>query len=164
MITKAQALFLFLIVNTQIYNVLLWDKICIEPSSQMEDILPIVWDTLAWRNVHLKELNLQTKADFHRHLMNISARKFINLKISILENNKGFSNDNSKLTLISRCESDFYELEYFIRIRKPMTTMIAISETFLEENLLNFVKEIKMPTAFYLLDIERQVIFIPRHK
>ena len=158
MITKAQGLFLFLIVNTQINNVLLLDNICIEPSSKMEDILPNVWTNLAWRNVHLKELNLQTKADFHRNLMSISTRNNINLKISVLAKDKGLSNDNSKLTLISRCEIDFYGFEHFLRIRKPMTTMIAISGKSLEENFLNFVKEIKMPTAFYLLDIERQVI------
>ena len=158
MITKAQALFLFLIFNTQINNVLLLNNICIEPSSKMEDILPNVWTNLAWRNVHLKELNLQTKADFHRNLMSISTRNNINLKISVLAKDKGLSNDNSKLTLISRCEKDFYGFEHFLRIRKPMTTMIAVSGKFLEENFLNFVKEIKMPTAFYLLDIERQVI------
>ena len=158
MITKAQALFLFLIFNNQINNVLLLNNICIEPSSKMEDILPNVWTNLAWRNVHLKELNLQTKADFHRNLMSISTRNNINLKISVLAKDKGLSNDNSKLTLISRCEIDFHGFEHFLRIRKPMTTMIAISGKFLEENFLNFVKEIKMPTAFYLLDIERQVI------
>ena len=158
MITKAQALFLFLIFNTQINNVLLLNNICIEPSSKMEDILPNVWTNLAWRNVHLKELNIQTKADFHRNLISISTRNNINLKISVLAKDKGLSNDNSKLTLISRCEIDFYGFEHFLRIRKPMTTMIAVSGKFLEENFLNFVKEIKMPTAFYLLDIERQVI------
>ena len=158
MITKAQALFLFLFFNTQINNVLLLNNICIEPSSKMEDILPNVWTNLAWRNVHLKELNIQTKADFHRNLISISTRNNINLKISVLAKDKGLSNDNSKLTLISRCEIDFYGFEHFLRIRKPMTTMIAVSGKFLEENFLNFVKEIKMPTAFYLLDIERQVI------
>ena len=158
MVTKAQTFFLFLIVNIQLNHVLLLDTICTETSKKIEDILPIVWTNLAWRNVHLNELNLQTKADFHRNLMSISTRKSINLKISFLANKKGFSNDNSKLTLISRCDIDFYGFEHFITIRKPLTTMIFVSKTYLVESILSFVKEIKMPTSFFVFDYERQVI------
>ena len=159
MVTKAQTLYFFLIVNVQLNHVLLLDTICTDTSSTLEDILPTIWTSLAWRNVHLKELNLETKADFHNNLMSISTRKNINLKISFLANNKVFSNGNSKLTLISRCDNDFYGFENFIRIQKPFTTMIFVSRTYLVENILSFVKEIKMPTSFFVFDNERQAVF-----
>ena len=159
MITKAYIFALFLIVNIQINHVLLSNNFCIETQNKMEDVLPNVWTNLAWWNVQLEELNLQTKADFHRNLMSISKRTNINLQISFSGNNKSFSNDNSRLTLLSRCETDFYGFEYFIRIRKPLTIMIVVSRTLFVENLLRFVKEIKMSTSFYFLDIERQVIY-----
>ena len=160
MVTKVQILIIFLTINIQVNNVLLLDKICTETSSKIEDILPIVWTNLAWRNVHLMEFNLQTQADFYKNLMSISTRKSINLRISFRGPDKGLENDDSKLTLVFRCANEFYGFESFIRKRVPLTTMIIVSRTFLTDNLLNYVKEIKMPTSFYFFDIERQVIFI----
>ena len=159
MVSTAQILVIFLTINFQINNVLLLDKICTETSSKIENILPVVWTNLAWRNVHLKEFNLQTKSDFHRNLMNMSTRKSINLRISFLGPDKGLANDDSKLTLVFRSANEFYGFENFIRKRIPLTTLIIVSSTFLTDNLLNFFKEIKMPTSFYFFDIERQVIF-----
>ena len=159
MVTKLKAFIIFLTINIQINNVLLLDKICNETSNKIEDVLPIIWTNLAWRNVHLKEFNLQTKADFHRKLINMSTIKSINLKISFSGHDKGLANDDSKLTLIFRCANDFNGFEYFISKRIPLTTMIIVSRTFLMDILLNYVKEIEMPTSFYIFDIERQVIF-----
>ena len=159
MVTKAQIFALILIVNIQINHVLLFNKICVETGKDVEDVLHNVWTNLAWWNVRLEELNLQAKADFHSNLMVISTRKNISLQISFTENTKGFSNDASRLTLLSRCETDFYGFEHFIRIRKPLTIMIVVLRTLLVENLLRFFKEIKMSTSFYFLDIERQVIY-----
>ena len=148
MVTKVQILIIFLTINIQINNVLLLDKMCTETSSKIEDILPIVWTHLAWRNVHLMEFNLQTPADFYRNLMSISTRKSINLRISFPGPDKGLANDDSKLTLIFRCANDFNGFEYFINKRIPLTTMIIVSRTFLMDILLNYVKEIEMPTSF----------------
>ena len=159
MITKAYIFALFLIVNIQINHVLLSNNFCIETQKKMEDVLSNVWTNLAWWNVRLEELNLQTTAEFHRNLMSISKRANINLQISFSGNTKGFSNDKSRITLLSRCEADFYGFEYIIRIRKPLTLMIVVSRTLWVENLLRFLKEIKMSTSFYFLDIERQVIY-----
>ena len=159
MVTKLQAFLIFLTINIQINNVFLLDKICTETSSEIENILPTVWTNLAWRNVHLKEFNLQTKADFHRKLMNMSTRKSINLRISFLGRDKGLANDDSKLTLVFRCANEFYGFENFIRKRIPLTTMIIVSKTFLTDILLNFFKDIELPTSFYFFDIERQVMF-----
>ena len=86
MVSTAQILVIFLTINFQINNVLLLDKICTETSSEIENILPTVWTNLAWRNVHLKEFNLQTKADFHRKLMNMSTDYGIFLGKSLREN------------------------------------------------------------------------------
>ena len=76
----------FLIVNIQINHVLLSNNFCIETQKKMEDVLSNVWTNLAWWNVRLEELNLQTTAEFHRNLMSISKRANINLQISFSGN------------------------------------------------------------------------------
>ena len=155
--TVPKTLTFYIFVFFQIKSALLLDILCTETWDTIEDVLPNVWSNLAWGNVQLEELNLQDSTDFHKNLMSIATRKDINLGISFLGNGKHYANDDRKVTLISRCELDFYGFEQFVRMRKPLTTMIVVSRTFLADNILNYMKKIKIPTSFYFLDVERQV-------
>ena len=155
--TVPKTLTFYIFVFFQIKSALLLDIFCTETWDTIEDVLPNVWSNLAWGNVQLEELNLQDSTDFHKNLMSIATRKDINLGISFLGNGKHYANDDRKVTLISRCELDFYGFEQFVRMRKPLTTMIVVSRTFLADNILNYMKKIKIPTSFYFLDVERQV-------
>jgi hypothetical protein len=128
----------------------------LKPSESILSVLPEIWSSLAWNKVTLLESSRNQFSDFHRNLMRESSKQNVNLRISFLPN--GQDQFPEKITFILRCNNnndDQHDSGYLIRSRKPLSTLIAVSQNCSKNKTKHFFTKFNFTTTFYLLDIEK---------
>ena len=127
----------------------------LKPSESILSVLPEIWSSLAWNKVTLLESSRNQFSDFHRNLMRESSKQNVNLRISFLPN--GQDQFQEKITFILRCNhnNDYQDLGSLIKNRKPLSTLIAVSQNCSKNKTKHFFTKFNITTTFYLLDIEK---------
>ena len=132
---------------------------CLTNSENISNVLPKIWSNLAWNEVTLLEVTSNQFAEY-KSLIIESSKQNINLKIRFLEKGQ-YNNEfleksiSSKMTLISRCNNNHQDFEFFIKSRRPLSTLIAVTENCLTKKKKYFLKILNATTSFYFLDYER---------
>jgi hypothetical protein len=149
---RALPLFFVLLV---IIRISLCEIDSLKPTESILSVLPDIWSSLAWNKVTLLESSRNQFSDFHRHLMRESSKQNVNLRVSFLPN--GQDQFAEKITFILRCNNnkDYQDLGFLIKNRKPLSTMIAVSQNCSKNKTKHFFTKFNITTTFYLLDIEK---------
>jgi len=126
------------------------------------DILPKIWAHLSWNFVDLIECNQVYKISYpeHKNLLKESTKHDVSLRFRILSKEMETIRMDAKVTFLSSCEDDHRNLMTFLKNGKSFSILVALTRTDLIRNFFDHVKQIKALTLFYLLDMERQVIYL----
>jgi hypothetical protein len=153
---NSKSLLSLLVVLAVLVHVSLCDINCLETSKNILQVLPKVWSSLAWNNVTLCESSRDRFSDFHKKLMKESSRNNVNLRIRF------FGDDQEqclgKKTFILRCNNtndDYQDLEILIKSGSPLSTLIAVTQNSLTEELKHFLIQLNVTTSVYLINIEQ---------
>ena len=143
------------VVLVGIVRVSFCDNNCVDRSENLSKVLAKFWSSLAWNNVTLCESSRKRFADFHRKLMKESSRNNVNLRISFF----GDSQEQclGKKTFVLRCSNtneDYQDLEILIKSGSPLSTLIAVTQNSLTEELKHFLIQLNVTTSVYLINIE----------
>jgi hypothetical protein len=127
----------------------------LKPSESILSVLPDIWSSLAWNKVTLLVSSRNQFSDFHINLMKESSKENVNLRVSFLPN--GQDQFAEKITFILRCNhnNDYQDLGSLIKNRKPLSTLIAVSQNCSTNKMKRFLTQFNITTTFYLLDIEK---------
>jgi hypothetical protein len=128
----------------------------------LADILPKIWANLSWNFVDLIECNQVYKISYpeHKSLLKESTKHDVSLRFRILNKEMETIRMDAKVTFLSSCEDDHRNLTAFLKNGKSFSILVALTRTDLIQNFFDHVRQIKALTLFYLLDMERQVIFL----
>ena len=150
---------LLLIVVLAIVKISLCNISCLKYSENISKVLPKIWSSLAWNKVTLLESSRNCYT-LYKNLISESSKQNINLKISFFEkvkNKKEFLEKSffSKMTFILRRNDDLQDFGFLIKSRKPISTVIAVANGQLSENIEIFLKYFNETTSMYLLNVEK---------